>query len=142
MTDFSAALGLLQGLLQAEEDNSDSRRHTKVITDADVAILSTETPSAKAALFWQASADANISVYALSRYRHNTPLEMLMHFKALISAAYSPQLLRRGLTSLLEGTDITQAWNAAAVLTSLLALPGAPVSQRRALICMLVCLLT
>ena len=74
MTDFSAALGLLQGLLQAEEDSSNNRSHTKVIIDADVAILSAESLSANATLFWQASADANISVYALSRYRHNTSL--------------------------------------------------------------------
>ena len=136
MTDFSAALGLLQGLLQAEEDRSDSRNQTQVITDADVAILSAESLSANAALFWQASADANISVNALSRYKYNTSLKMLMQFKALISAAHSPQLPRRGLTSLLKGTDITQAWNAAVVLTSLLALPGAPVSQRHGFLCM------
>ncbi len=93
--NFSAALGLLQGLLQAEEGGSDSTNQTKIITDNKYSILTAESLSENAALFWQASADANISVNALSRYPDNSPLETSMHLKGSFEC-YEPLIATQG----------------------------------------------
>ena len=65
--DFSAALSLLQGLVQAEGGSSGNAKHISELSSISATILSAEDLSANGELFWQASADANISINALSR---------------------------------------------------------------------------
>lgn len=65
--NLTAALSVLQSLLLSEGGGTESGNQLDVISDVDVAILGAEELSAHAALFWQASTDANISINSLSR---------------------------------------------------------------------------
>ena len=65
--DFSAAVGVLQGLVQAEGGSSGDANQISKISSNSASILSAGYLPANGDSFWQASADANISINALSR---------------------------------------------------------------------------
>ena len=64
--DISAAIGVLQGLVQAEGGSSGNASRSEV-SNISATLLSAEEMSANGESFWQASADANVSINALSR---------------------------------------------------------------------------
>ena len=125
--DFSAPLRVLQGLMQKEGGSSSTAKKTVELLSTAATILSAEVLSANGVSFWQASAEANISINALSRSG------------TFLLVAHKPYMLPetdndepwcgycRSLAGTLGSTDHSQAWSAAAALMSLLAIPGAPV---------------
>ena len=125
--NLTTAAGVLQRLSQLEEASSVSDTRLHAISENDIAIISAENLSANGEKIWQAIADANISINTLSRYEGNTSRVLR---GGLISPMKDPSTVSmecRSLLSVLGSNDHTQAWNAAAALTSLLAIPGAPV---------------
>ena len=126
--NLTTAAGVLQRLLHSEEDSSVNERQLNAISRDDIAIISAENLSANGEVFWQAIADANISINTLSRYEEN--VSRILHVGLLFPIKYPPiaSMECRSLLSVVGSNDHTQAWNAAAALTSLLAIPGAPLS--------------
>ena len=66
--NFTAALGVLQGLLPSEEGSTDSKGQPGKLSDADLDIFCAEGLPACGASFWAACTDVNIDVRALSRW--------------------------------------------------------------------------
>ena len=65
--NFTAALGVLQGLLPSEEGSSGIKGRSGRIFDADLDIICAEGLPACGTSFWAACTDVNIDVRALSR---------------------------------------------------------------------------
>ena len=68
--DFSAALSVLHGLMQTEGSSSGTANQMIELPTTAATILSAKELSANATSFWQATAEANISINALSRCGH------------------------------------------------------------------------
>ena len=70
--DFTAALGVLQGLLPLEEDDSGSKGQAGQISQADLNILCAEGLPACGSSFWAACTDVKIDIRALNRWEHHS----------------------------------------------------------------------
>ena len=82
--DFTAALGVLQGLLPLEEGSSGSTGQPGHIAHADVDILCAEGLQACGLSFWAACTDVNIDIRALSRWGdHSGCRHRRRHFESL-----------------------------------------------------------